>query len=243
MENSEMTATEHPTLKDRYQSIQDRIKESCDRCGRDADEITLIAVSKTFPVSHVQDLYALGHRDFGENKVQEMLDKKRYLDETGEYDDIRWHLIGHLQRNKARQVVGAFHLFHGLDSERLARELNARAEAGGHRVDCLLQVNISGEDSKYGASPKQIDDLVVAIRSYEHISIRGFMGMARASDDSRIVKSEFKSLKEIAERQSSADECRILSMGMSQDYELAIEEGATHIRIGSAIFGSRAHLT
>jgi len=230
------------SLLERYQSILDQIKETCDRCGRDAAEITLIAVSKTFPVSCVQDLYALGHRDFGENKVQEMLDKRNYLEELGGYDDIRWHLIGHLQRNKARQVVGAFHLFHGLDSERLAKELNSRAEANGHHVDCLVQVNISGEDSKYGASIERVDDLLAKIRAYKRIEVRGFMGMASVSPDPEVVKSEFKSLSEIAERQSSTGDSLFLSMGMSQDYKLAIEEGASHIRIGSAIFGSRAYL-
>ncbi len=228
-------------LQNRYAATVMRIQSACHRANRDPGDVTLIAVSKTFPVDIVQDLHALGHRDFGENKVQELLQKKAHLDDLGGYEDIRWHLIGHLQRNKVRHVLGATHLFHGLDSERLAREINTRAAATGNPVDCLMQVNISTEDSKYGVPLTDVDSHVKLLHSFEYIRLLGYMGMARPSEDEQSVVDEFNVLRELAENHRDIIPEAIISMGMSQDFELAISAGATHVRVGSAIFGSRTY--
>lgn len=227
---------------ERYREITSRIEAAARRAGRDPADITLVAVGKTFPADDIRRVHALGHLDFGENKVQELTDK---ADELAGLTDIRWHMIGHLQRNKAKDVVGRIHLFHALDSVRLARKLQARLEMEDESLDCLVQVNISKEDSKYGVPPRRLDGLLDEINALDRLRIRGLMTLASPVDDPEDVRHEFASMRELAagieNRLNIGEKGPILSMGMSNDYEVAIEEGATHVRIGSAIFGPRTY--
>lgn len=228
------------TLEERLENVRERMDKAAGRSGRSADDITLVAVSKTFPASDVQSLLQLGHLDFGENKVQEYLEKTREIAS----ESIRWHLIGHLQRNKAKDITRGVSLFHGLDSVRLARELQKRLTADAAHLDCLLQVNVSNEDSKFGVPASQVKQTLDGISGFDRIRIRGFMTLASPADHPEDVRDEFILLRQISER----SEVRpylvnasnpVLSMGMSNDFEVAIEEGATHVRVGSALFGSR----
>ena len=219
------------SLIQRYRTIKDKLPDS----------VTLIAVSKTKPASDIQELYGEGHRDFGENKVQELTTKAEELPK-----DIRWHMIGHLQRNKVKYIAPFVHLIHGVDSPRLLKEINKRAKNAERTIDCLLQVHIAEEESKFGFDKEALLEFIEseAFQSYEHIRIRGLMGMATLTDDGEIIKREFRSLKALFEELQSAlsgstHQIDTLSMGMTNDYQLAVEEGSTMVRIGSAIFGER----
>lgn len=230
-------------IEERYRQVLDRIAQACARAGRNSADVTLVAVSKSFPLTFIQTLYACGHRHFGENKVQELRGKSESIRQLKGYDDIVWHMIGHLQRNKARDVVASTRLFHALDSIRLARELDRRAESAGTKLECLVQVNISAEESKFGLLPNDLPAFLLDLVELKHLEIRGLMGMGRQVTDSEVVRPDFtrmRSLAEMLHQQSpSYRGFNLLSMGMSQDFEIAIEEGATHIRLGSAIFGPR----
>lgn len=230
-------------IPQRYESVCQRVSRACERVGRDPEEITIVAVSKTFSLPFILKLYDCGHRHFGENKVQELNTKAAAVAEMAGLEDIVWHMIGHLQRNKARDVVEVTDLFHALDSSRLAKALNNRAEAAQKRLNCLVQINISAEESKFGVDYTGLSNLLEEAESYENLEIVGLMAMARQVDDPEAVRSDFSKLKEIADLKGKSFASKrsfdILSIGMSQDYEVAIEEGATHIRIGSAIFGPR----
>ena len=228
------------TLEERFDAVRTRMAQAARRSGRDPEAITLIAVSKTFPADAVRALHALGQIDFGENKVQEFREKSSELARTS----IRWHLIGHLQRNKAKDITDGVALFHGLDSIRLARELQKRLLAAETRLDCLLQVNVSNEDSKFGVPVSQVRTVLDGMAEMERIRIRGFMTLASPVDDPEDVRREFALLKDISVHPDIAAHLvdaahPVLSMGMSHDFEVAIEEGATHVRVGSALFGSR----
>ncbi len=231
-------------IKRRYEATKERIESACHRAGRKVEEVTIVAVSKTFPTWFIRALYDLGHRHFGENKVQELVSKVCHFRETEVLDDIHWHMIGHLQRNKARDVVKVADSFHALDTFRLARELNRRAEATERYLSCFVQVNISGEDSKRGAEPDDVHTFVSSLAQFEHLRIVGLMAMAEPVSDPENVRHEFAKMRTLMDsypaRDSPNAELKYLSMGMSQDYEVAVEEGATHIRIGSAIFGPRS---
>lgn len=224
----------------RYDEIISRIGEAADRAGRDPSHVTLVAVGKTFPADDIRRVHGLGHLDFGENKVQELTDK---ADELADLVDVRWHMIGHLQRNKAKDVIGRIHLFHALDSVRLARKLQGRLEMDDDHLDCLVQVNISKEDSKYGVPARKLEQLLDEIQRFDRLRVRGLMTLASPADDPEDVRHEFASMREqaagIENRLNIGANGPILSMGMSNDFEVAIEEGATHVRIGSAIFGPR----
>ncbi|NNF04758.1 MAG: YggS family pyridoxal phosphate-dependent enzyme, partial [Rhodothermales bacterium] len=217
-----------------------RIGEAAARVGRSAEDVTLVAVGKTFPADEIRRLHGLGHLDFGENKVQELVGK---ADELADLSDVRWHMIGHLQRNKVKEVVGRVHLFHALDSARLARKLHGRLDMDNEEMDCLVQVNVSGEDSKYGVPPDQLEVLLDGVQRFDRLRLRGLMTLAAPAQDPEDVRHEFASMRELAERVRNrlniGGKGPILSMGMSNDFEVAIEEGATHVRIGSAIFGPR----
>lgn len=202
--------------------------------------VTLIAVSKTKPVSDILELYDLGHRDFGENYVQELTEKAEQLPK-----DIRWHFIGHLQSNKVKQITSFVHLIHGVDSLKLLKEINKQGEKFNRVMDCLLQVDIAQEETKFGLDEKELDVLISQCADVlmPHVQICGLMGMASFTDDMNKIKNEFQYLKRLfdkhAKSQTSNFKCQTLSMGMSSDYKIAIGEGSNMVRIGSLIFGER----
>ncbi|MCU0356744.1 MAG: YggS family pyridoxal phosphate-dependent enzyme [Cyclobacteriaceae bacterium] len=205
------------------------------------DGCTLIAVSKTHPPEIILQAYEAGQRDFGENKVQELVGKYESLP-----NDIRWHMIGHLQSNKVKYIVPFVHLIHSVDSEKLLLEINKQAAKINRVVSCLLQVHIAREETKFGFSESEVTALLKSpvITQANHIQINGLMGMATNTEDHNQVKNEFRSLHTLWEQLKSSSlpehvRMRELSMGMSSDYRLAIEEGSTMVRIGSAIFGER----
>jgi pyridoxal phosphate enzyme (YggS family) len=208
-------------------AVNARIDAACKRAGRARDEVTLVAVTKTFPADAVTFAIAAGVTHAGENKVQEARDKKPDVRGTA-----RWHLIGHLQSNKAKDAVKIFDVIETVDSLELAQKIAKAAGAHGKTQDVMLQVNIGREAQKSGADPDEAEPLVAAIRGIEALSLRGLMAIPPAGDDSR---PHFRALRELRDRVGVAE----LSMGMSEDYEVAIEEGATLVRVGRAIFGAR----
>lgn len=231
-------------MHERYQRVCERVAESCTSVGRTSGEVTVVAVSKTFPDAYIRALYGFGHRDFGENKVQDLTSKHgRLVMEEGR-DDLNFHMIGHLQRNKARDVVRSSTYFHALDSLRLARELNKRAAADECRLKCFVQVNISRESTKHGLTPDQVHASLNELSQFENLSIIGLMAMAEPIPDPEMVRGEFAQLRNLMDSWPAygnpGADLKYLSMGMTQDFEVAIQEGATHIRVGSAIFGPRA---
>ncbi len=216
-----------------YQSIQATLANQ---------EVTLIAVSKTKPNEDLMELYALGQRAFGENYVQELVDKAASLPK-----DIEWHFIGHLQSNKVKYIAPFVYLIHGVDSEKLLQEINKQAFKQSRVIDCLLQVHIAEEETKFGFDEAGLIELLESGRlaNYPNVNIKGLMGMASFSDDRIQVQKEFKQLKKCFEltQNSIGETCTILSMGMSGDYELAIQEGSNMVRIGSLLFGARDYPT
>ena len=197
--------------------------------------VTLIAVSKTKPISLIQEAYETGQRDFGENKVQELVEKQEVLP-----DDIRWHMIGHLQRNKVKYIAPFVHLIHGVDSLRLLKEINKQGAKINRCIPILLQVHISQEDTKFGFDSNELKEAINECKVLEWIKPCGLMGMATFTSDLDQVRLEFQGLKDLFDQyQSNFDENPTLSMGMSGDYKVAIDQGSTMIRIGSSLFGSR----
>jgi pyridoxal phosphate enzyme (YggS family) len=201
----------------------------------------LIAVSKTKPIADIMAAYEAGIRDFGENKVQELTVKAPGLPK-----DIRWHMIGHLQRNKVKYIAPFVHLIHGVDSLRLLKQINKEGKKIDRVIPCLLQVHIAEEESKFGLDEQELKDILYGeeLKSMSHVFVKGLMGMATFTDDKLQVRKEFsqlKKMKEAIEADSLPPNASLeeLSMGMSGDYEIAIEEGSTMVRIGSAIFGER----
>lgn len=206
--------------------------------------VTLVAVSKTKPIADIQEAYDLGQRVFGENMVQEMVNKYDALPK-----DIQWHMIGHLQRNKVKYMAHFVALIHGVDSFKTLIEINKQAKKNNRIISCLLQAKIAEEDSKFGLSFQEIDEILNsdAFKELEHIKIVGFMGMATFTDDIKQVAQEFETLKsffDTCQEKNHTKNCdlKTLSMGMSGDYEIAIEKGSTMIRVGSAIFGDRNYI-
>ncbi len=225
-----------PTMAARYAAVRAAMTAAARRIGRDPDEIVLICVSKTIPEETVREAHALGIADFGENRVQELLSKSASLLEL----PLRWHLIGHLQTNKVRAVLPRVAMIHSLDSIRLAETIQSHAEAG-RRIDLLLQVNTSGEATKFGTSPDAAPELAAAVSALPALRLRGLMTLGPLTDDREAIRRSFRLLRELRDAiRGSLPEVELLSMGMSGDYEIAIEEGATHIRVGTAIFGPRA---
>jgi len=201
----------------------------------------LIAVSKTHPIEKIMEAYHAGQRIFGENKVQELVAKQAELPK-----DIEWHMIGHLQSNKAKQLVSVVSLIHSVDSFRLLEEINKQAKKANRSVPCLLQVHIAKEETKFGFDENEVIDLIQSgkIASLDSIKVMGLMGMATFTNNQEQVRNEFRSLKKLFDQITKMNlplnmEMKELSMGMSQDYEMAVEEGSTLVRIGTAIFGSR----
>ena len=205
-------------------------------------KVTLVAVSKTKPVEAIQEMYGLGQRDFGENYVQELVEKQIQLP-----GDIRWHFIGHLQTNKAKYIAPFVHLIHGVDSLKLLREINKQAQKAGRVIEVLLQVYIALEESKFGWDEDELHQLLSSdpekLKELKHIKITGLMGMASFTEDMNRVRTEFRRLKTIFDTYAGVSSenvhIRILSMGMSSDYPIALEEGSNMVRIGSLLFGAR----
>ena len=198
------------------------------------EKITLVAVSKTKTAEDILALYAEGQRDFGENYVQELTNKQSALPA-----DIRWHFIGHLQSNKVKNIISFVHLIQGVDSLRLLKEIDKQAANAGRTVDVLLQVHIAREESKFGLDVAEGEQIMEAVRTFQltHVHVRGLMGMASNTPDETVLCAEFHGLKQLLDRWFPRD--GILSMGMSGDYQLAVKEGSTMVRIGSLLFGKR----
>jgi len=224
------------------QDVQTRIEAACARVGRARGSVTLVAVSKTQPFALVEAAYAAGQRDFGENRLEELWSKVEAARNRG-LDEIRWHLIGPIQSRKTSQAVGPFALIHALDRVKIARRLSRDAIADGQVLDVLLEVNISGEASKHGFSPDELRAAAATLGALPGLRVTGLMTMAPLVDDAELARPVFRGLRELrdelAQRHPKMD-WRHLSMGMTNDFEVAVEEGATIVRIGSAIFGPRA---
>ena len=212
--------------------ISDNLKSILSKLPK---SVTLVAVSKTKPNAAIMEAYDAGHRVFGENKVQDMVAKSEELP-----SDIQWHMIGHLQTNKVKYIAPFVSLIHGVDSLKLIKEIDKRAAQNNRIIDCLIQIHIAEEDTKFGLSDTEATQVLAYAKHLKNVRIKGFMGMATNTRDESIVRNEFAGLKELFFKfQSVSENLQILSMGMSTDYEIAIEQGSTMIRVGSAIFGQR----
>jgi pyridoxal phosphate enzyme (YggS family) len=233
------------SLRAALDAVREQIDRAAARAGRSASDVTLVAVTKTYPVETVRAAAALGLADFGENRVGELVEKSNALPGEALGGAVRWHAIGSLQRNKAREVAARADLFHALDSLRLAEALDAQAARAARVLPVLVQVNISGEGSKGGVPPEAAHDLMAAVSALDHLRLAGVMGMAApAAGDAereRIVRPAFAALRRLFETYAGPgrDGLSTVSMGMSDDFEMAVEEGATHVRVGSALFGAR----
>lgn len=220
--------------------IEKEIENICARCKRRKDEVQLIAVSKTKPAQAVQEAYNCGIRDFGENKVQEIMDKYPVLPK-----DIRWHLIGHLQRNKVKYIIDKVFLIHSVDSVRLAEQIEQEAKKADVHMNILIQVNISMEDTKFGLETEELETAVRAIAKMERVHIQGLMTIGPMTEDAGEIREVFRKLKQLSVDIEGKNidnvNMNVLSMGMSGDYPIAIEEGSTYIRVGTAIFGQRQY--
>ncbi len=227
-----MSETLDDLIAERVRQTRARIDAAAERAGRDPSEITLIAVSKTQPAEAVAAAWRAGIRDFGENRVQEATAKMPGVEALlPPGAEVRWHMIGHLQRNKAKAAAGRFVILHGIDSSRLIDAL----AASGHDVRVLLQLNVAGEATKHGAHPDELPALIAHAARYPTIAVEGLMTVAPLTADPEEVRPVFRTMRQLAERHNLP----ILSMGMTNDFEVAIEEGATHVRVGRAIFGER----
>ena len=224
-------------FKKNLEVIEENICNACKKAGRSRDEVTLIAVSKTKPVEDLQAVYDLNIRDFGENKVQELKDKIEVMPE-----DIKWHMIGHLQRNKVKYIIGKTSLIHSVNTVELAEEISKRSESNNVTTSVLLQANVSGEESKHGFAPHELKPAIDKIMALPSIKVCGLMTMAPIEEYEGQAREVFAKTRVIFEDLKSYTglECfNVLSMGMSDSYECAIEEGSTLVRVGSAIFGAR----
>jgi pyridoxal phosphate enzyme (YggS family) len=215
-------------LKDRLARVEERIASAAAKAGRNRGEIVLIAVTKVFPASAVREAYEVGLRDFGENYVQEFAAKHPELDDL---QDARFHLIGHLQSNKAKLAAGLFHAVQTVDSQKIARRLNDQ----GRNLEVMIEIKLSAEEAKSGVDPAGLEGLVDAIRGMQNLRLAGLMTMPPWAEDPEQSRPYFARLRQLAAR----FRLPCLSMGMSNDFEVAVEEGATHIRVGTAIFGPR----
>lgn len=218
------------SIKENLLQIQSQLPEN----------VTLVAVSKTKPVADLMEAYNAGQRIFGENKIQEMTEKWQQMPK-----DIQWHMIGHVQSNKVKYMIPYVKLIHGVDSLKLLKEINRLAAKWRKKVDCLLQIHIAEEDTKFGLDEKELEEMLLSdeLKTFQNIRIVGLMGMATFTDDTEQIKREFQHLKLIFDKNKQLETLNLkletLSMGMSGDYQLAIECGSTMVRIGSSIFGSR----
>ncbi len=225
-------------LKDALIEVENNILDACERSGRNPEEVTLIAVSKTKPVEMLQEVYNEGIRDFGENYVQELADKIEIMPK-----DIRWHMIGHLQRNKVKYLVGKVACIHSVDSLRLAEVINERSIKLGVVTEIMAEVNIAGEESKFGFTRDEVFDFAEKVNTMEGVKLVGLMTSAPYVNDPEENRQYFREMKslsvDINEKNINNINITELSMGMTNDYIVAVEEGATHVRVGTAIFGAR----
>lgn len=226
-------------IAENIQNIGENLKKACLQAGRNPDDVTLIAVSKTFGADAVTEAMKTGIRDFGENYVQELTEKRTVLAQT----DIRWHFIGHLQSNKVKYIADWVHLIHSVDSEGLASEIDKRAAKAGRTIDVLVEVNTSAEATKYGVKPEQALELLKQTARFPNIRLNGLMTIGPFTDAVEESRNSFRTLRELfeeANRQGIGTRpMEILSMGMTHDYPVAVAEGSTMVRIGTAIFGTR----
>lgn len=225
-------------IKDNYEEVERRIRRACDASGRNRNDVKLISVSKTKPVSDIKEAMECGAVVFGENKVQELTEKYDVLPKN-----LEWHMIGHLQRNKVKYIVGKVACIHSVDSLRLAEQIDAESRKSQVVTNILIEVNVAGEDTKFGVSPMETEALVREISHLEHVHICGLMTIAPYTIDAESNRIYFKKLRELAVDIEAKNidnvSMRELSMGMTGDYEVAVEEGATMIRVGTGIFGMR----
>ena len=227
-------------IKENLNIVRKNIEAACAACGRETGEVKLIAVSKTKPLSMLEEAYTDGCRDFGENKVQELVDKYEAMPK-----DIRWHMIGHLQRNKVKYIVDKVFMIHSVDSLRLAQEIEKEAAKKDVSVNILVEVNVAEEESKFGTTASETVSLVEEIAKLPHIRIKGLMTIAPYVEDSEENRRYFAKLKQIyvdiIHKNIDNVFMEELSMGMTGDYEVAITEGATYVRVGTGIFGEREY--
>ena len=225
-------------LKENYRNVQENIQRACEKVNRSVDEVTLISVSKTKPLTMLQEAYDCGAREYGENKVQEMTEKEGQLPK-----DIHWHMIGHLQTNKVKYIAPYVHLIHSVDSLKLAQEINRQGEKCNRSIPILIEVNIAEEESKFGIKKDETISLVREISKLPHVAIKGLMTIAPFVDDPEDNRVYFHGIKELSvdiANENIDNVCMdVLSMGMTGDYMVAIEEGATMVRVGTGIFGER----
>ena len=228
-------------LKDQLQEVEKRIQAACDRAGRKREEVTLIAVSKTKPVETLQEAYDLGVRIFGENKVQELTAKYEALPK-----DIHWHMIGHLQTNKVKYIIDKAEPIHSVDSLKLAETIEKEAAKHDLIADILVEVNVAEEESKFGMKMEEVIPFVEKVSAFPHVRVRGLMTIAPFVEDPEENRSIFADLHklyiDIKKKNHDNDTVSVLSMGMTNDYEVAIEEGATMVRVGTGIFGARNYV-
>ena len=225
-------------LKENLKEVQENILKACEKSGRNPEDVTLIAVSKTKPVPMLQEIYDENIRDFGENKVQELVEKYDELPQ-----DIKWHMIGHLQRNKVKYIIDKVSMVHSVDSVRLAEAIEKEAAKKDICMPVLIEVNVAGEESKFGLSVEEVLPFLEEISSYEHLQVKGLMTIApfvANPEENREVFQKLKKLSvDIAAKNINNVNMSVLSMGMTNDYQVAVEEGATMVRVGTGIFGER----
>lgn len=225
-------------IRENLAEVEKNIQAACERVGRPREEVTLIAVSKTKPVEDVREAMSTGMRNFGENKVQEIMDKFEAIKEP-----VNWHMIGHLQRNKVKYIVDKVCLIHSVDSERLALQIDEEAKKKNVICPILIEVNVAGEDTKYGVSVEETEELVRKIATLSNIKVKGLMTIAPFVENPEDNRIHFQALKkllvDIKRKNIDNVDMDVLSMGMTGDYQVAIEEGATMVRVGTGIFGKR----
>jgi pyridoxal phosphate enzyme (YggS family) len=237
------TMTDAAIIAEQASRVRERIEAACARAGRDPADVTLVAVTKTHPIEVVQAAVEAGLTELGENRVQDLVAKSDAVPGLSAGGTVRWHLVGHLQRNKARDAAARADLFHALDSVALAEVLDRKAGEAGRVLECLVQVNVSGEDSKAGVAPAGAHDLVDTIGAFPNLFVSGLMTIAappvEPGDLERLVRPQLASLRELRDRYAGPARLTHLSMGMTDDLDVAVEEGATLVRVGSALFGER----
>ena len=223
-------------IQENIRIVRDRIASACRRAGRDPSTVTLIAVSKTFGRERIAEALGCGLSDFGENYIQELREKRDFLGES----DIRWHFVGHLQTNKIRHIAEWIHLIHSVDSIRLAQALSAAGSRIGRTIPLLVEVNTTGEATKFGCRPEQALALTREIGTLPSLHIGGLMTIGPMPEEAEDARPAFRLLRQLRDRlEEDGLDAPVLSMGMTNDFEVAIEEGATHLRVGTAIFGKR----
>lgn len=220
-------------------ALKKNIKDICERVDRNPDDITIVAVSKTFPFSRIIELNKIGQIDFGENRIREL--RNKYYNISFQYDGkINWHMVGHLQSNKVKDVIAFIHLIHSVDSFKLAEEIDANAKKINRKIDILIQINSSNESQKSGVAPQEAVSLCKQISLLENVRVKGLMTIGKLTDNRDEIRASFRMVKKIFDQlKPDIPDFEYISMGMTNDYDIAIEEGSNMLRIGSAIFGDR----